>query len=345
MRKSRFTFALAITLSLTGLVGSATEVEAAESGRPLLVSTRNGVRLQLPSGTRIPLPAPAGSTFEQAASLGDEWIVAGLAPDAQGRSEILLLTGDGQAVTQLPPPPGRTFAIRQEPLPLIENGQLAGLLWLEGDDRRSFGVQFAEWNGEGWSAARTVAPAGPGSQLALAAARLADGTWIAAWSAFDGKDDEIVWSRRGKDGAWSRSHRVAVDNQVPDVTPALTATRDGVFLAWSRFDGNDYRVVVSRFRGGQWTAPVDAAPAGSGFPSFEPAPGGRTWMLYRNAVPRGWTVAELDKAGRPVRQAVATTATAERPIVEATGGKADNRLAFAWPGRAERIGADWEKRQ
>ncbi|HJX26855.1 MAG TPA: hypothetical protein VJ885_03005 [Thermoanaerobaculia bacterium] len=341
MRTTRFTFALALTLPLTGLAGAPAGVEAAESGRPLLVSTRNGVRLQLPSGTRIPLPAPAGATFEQAASLGNEWLVAGLAPDAQGRSEILLLTGDGRAVTQLPPPPGRTFAIRQEPLPLIADGQLAGLLWLEGDDRRSFGVQFAEWNGESWSAAQTVAPAGPGSQLALTAAHLTDGSWIASWSAFDGKDDEIVWSRRGKDGSWSRSLRVTADNQTPDVTPALTATRDGVFLAWSRYDGGDYRVVVSRFRGGKWTAPAAAAPAGSGFPSFEPAPGGRTWMLYRNAEPRGWTVAELDKAGRPARQAVALTATAERPVVEATG----KGLALAWPGRAERIGADWEKRQ
>src|SRR5688572_471230 len=125
MRTTRFTFVLAITLSLTGLAGAPAGVEAAESGRPLLVPTRNGVRLQLPSGTRIPLPAPPGSTFDQAASLGNEWIVAGLAPDAQRRSEILLLTGDGQAVTQLPPPPGRTSAIRQEPLPLIEDGQLA----------------------------------------------------------------------------------------------------------------------------------------------------------------------------------------------------------------------------
>jgi hypothetical protein len=345
MRTIRFTFVLAISLSLTGLAGAPVGVEAAESGRPLLVPTRNGVRLQLPSGTRIPLPAPSGSTFDQAASLGNEWIVAGLAPDTQGRSEILLLTGDGQAVTRLPSPSGRTSAIRQEPLPLIEDGHLAGLLWLEGDDRQSFGVQFAEWNGEGWSAAQTVAPPGPGSQLALTAARLADGTWIASWSAFDGKDDEIVWSRRGKDGAWSRSLRVAADNQVPDVTPALTVTRDGAFLAWSRYDGSDYRVVVSRFRGGRWTAPATVAPAGSGFPSFEPAPGGRTWMLYRNAAPRGWTVAELDKAGRPVRQAVALTATAERPVVEAANDKAGKKLALSWPGGAGRIGADWEKRQ
>lgn len=338
MRTIGSVIAVSALLSLAGWAG-------AEASRPLLLLDEEGARLQLPSGERISLPVPRGAEMRTALSLDEGWIAAGVrpiaaGPDASGRSELLLLTGDESSATELPPPPGRTAEIRQQPLPLVENGRLAGLLWLEGDDRTSFGVRFAEWTEDGWSPPQAVAAPGPGSQLALTAARLADGTWLAAWSAFDGTDDEIVWSRRGRDGAWSPARRAAAGNDVPDVTPALTSTRDGALLAWSRFDGKDYRVVVSRFRNGAWTKPDFAGPAGSIFPSFEPAAQGQVWMLYRTAVPRGWTVAELDRAGRPARRAsveVATAAT-ERPVVQVTG----KGLALAWPGRGERLVTRWE---
>ena len=337
MRTAGFlVIAVSALLSLAGRAG-------AEASRPLVLPGQDGARLQLASGERISLPVPRGAEIEAALSIDEGWLAAGVRPDTAGRSEIFLLTGDESAVTELPPPPARDSAIRQQPLPLVESGRLSGLLWLEGNDRTSFGVRFADWTGAGWSAPQTVAAPGPGSQLALTAARLADGTWLAAWSAYDGSDDEIVWSRRGRNGAWSPARRVAAGNQVPDVTPALTATRDGALLAWNRFDAasGEYRVAVSRFRSGAWSKPELAAPAGSLFPSFEPAPGGRIWMLYRNAVPSGWTVAELDHQGRPVRRASVeiVTAAAERPALQAAG----DGLALAWPGREERRTARWEK--
>jgi len=340
MRTAHFAIAVSALLSAAGWAG-------AEAFRPLLLPAEDGARLELASGERISLPVPRGAEMETAAALSGGWLAAGTRPDSSGRSEILLLTGDEGAVTELPPPPGRDSALRRQPLPLIEDGRLAGLLWLEGNNRTSFGVRFAEWSGEGWSAPRTVAAPGPGSQLALTAARLADGTWLAAWSAFDGTDDEIVWSRRGRDGVWSPARRAAAGNDVPDVAPALTATRDGALLAWSRFEGEadgvagEYRVVVSRFRNGAWMKPEFAAPAGSFYPGFEPAPRGQVWMLYRTAEPRGWTLAELDTRGRPVRQAHVKTETAasERPVALATG----KGPALAWPGRAERLTLRWEK--
>lgn len=335
MRTARFVIAVSALLSLAGQAG-------AEASRPLLLPARDGARLELASGERISLPVPRGAEIGTARALDEEgWIAAGVRPDAAGRSEIFLLIGDESAVTELPPPAGRGSALRRQPLPLVEDGSLAGLLWLEGDNRTSLGVRFAEWTGAGWSAPQTVAAPGPGSQLALTAARLADGTWLAAWSAFDGTDDEIVWSRRGRNGAWSPARRAAAGNEVPDVTPALTATRDGALLAWSRFEGGEYRIVVSRFRQGAWSKPELAGPPGSLFPSFEPAPGGRVWMLYRNAVPRGWTVAELDRNGRPVRHAAveSPTAAAERPVVRAGSGG----LVLEWPGRTERRAAPWER--
>jgi hypothetical protein len=319
MRTARFLIVVSALLSLAGRAG-------AEASRPLLLSSRDGAGLELAPGERISLPVPADAEMETALSLADGWIAAGIHPDASGQSEILLLTGDESAVTELPPPPGRS----------------AGLLWLEGDSRTSFGVRFAEWNGSGWSEARTVSAPGPGSQLALTTARLADGTWLAAWSAFDGTDDEIVWSRRGRDGAWSPARRVAAGNQVPDITPALTATKDGALLAWSRFDQGEYRVVVSRFRSGVWTKPEFTGPAGSLLPGFEPAPEGRVWLLYRTAAP-GWTLAELDRQGRPVRRASigSRKAASERPVAVAT----PDGPALAWPGRGERLALHWEKAQ
>jgi hypothetical protein len=334
MRTARFAIVVSALLSLAGQAG-------AEAARPLLLPGQDGALLQLPSGERISLPVPQGAEIETALAIDEGWIAAGVRPDAAGRSEILLLTGDESTVTELPPPPGRASSLRRQPLPLIESGRLAGLLWLEGDSRTSFGVRFAAWNGTGWSAPQAVAAPGSGSQLALTATRLADGTWLAAWSAFDGTDDEIVWSRRGRDGAWSPARRAAAGNEVPDITPALTATRDGALLAWSRFESGEYRVVVSRFRHGAWSQPASAGPVGSLFPSFEPAPEGRIWMLYRNAVPRGWTVAELDGQGLPVRRAAVETATtaAERPVVRTgTGG-----LVLEWPGRTEQRIAAWER--
>ncbi|HEX5760898.1 MAG TPA: hypothetical protein VF121_17045, partial [Thermoanaerobaculia bacterium] len=148
----------------------------------------------------------------------------------------------------------------------MADGELAGLAWLEGADGRSLAVRFARWDGERWARPRTVAAPGPGSQTALAAARLADASWLLAWSRFDGADDEVVWSRSaGPEGeSWSAPRRIAQDNAVPDVTPALTAVAGGgAVAAWSRYDGEDYRVVTARFDGRGWSAPRAVGPAGS----------------------------------------------------------------------------------
>lgn len=331
------------SLSLRSLLGlalvcSAAPLAAAERA-PALVSSDGEARLELAPGRQIAARLPKGAQLEMTASLDTGWLAAGTQPatDAanaakgEGR-DLLLLTGDGsdhQAVSTLPSPPGRTGTLRQEPLPLVDGGRLAGLAWLEGDSRRALGVRFAAWNGAGWDMPQTVAPPGPGSQLALTAARLADGSWLLAWSAFDGQDDEIVWTR-GRNGSWSRPQRVAADNTVPDTTPALTAARGGALLAWSRYDGNDYRVVISRFRNGRWTRPEVAAGAGSFYPTFEPiseSASGRPLLLYRTADPQGWEALAVDAAGRPVRRAAVQAANKARPqITETSAG-----VAFRWP--------------
>jgi len=361
---------LLIPLLVVALAASVERAaEAAAAGRPRIVDAAAPGRIELPSGRQVSLALPAGAALAAIEPLAGGWIVAGTrrveAPAGDGR-EIFLLAGrgDGRAIS-LPAPPrsGRLALLRAEPLPLVENGRLAGLVWLEGQEARRFAVRFARWDGAAWKAPRDVSPPGPGSQLALAAARLADGSWLLAWSAFDGRDDEILWSRleggqwsrldsgrsgRLDGGQWSRPARVAADNDVPDITPALTAMGDGALLAWSRFDGDGYRVVTARFSPGEdrFSPPRPIAPAGTVFPSFEPAPAtaGGAWLLARSAAPRGWSLFELDADGRPLRQAAIAAATsipqAERPVV---AGEPGGGVAFRFPASGARRTAAWER--
>jgi len=243
----------ALTALACSLLGSVAPSLFAAPQPPVLVSSSGEALLELASGETFSARLPEGATLETTATLDSGWLAAGTQPTGPetkpaSARDLLLLTGNGQTVSTLPAPPGKTAALRQEPLPLIENGRLTGLVWLEGESRRSLGVRFAVWTGTGWDTPEVVAPPGPGSQLALTAARLRNGTWLLAWSAFDGHDDEIVWSRRVH-GAWSRPQRVAADNRVPDITPALTAASaagDSALLAWSRYDAalGEYRVVM-----------------------------------------------------------------------------------------------------
>jgi hypothetical protein len=338
-------------LALSAGVFSAPPAEAAPQG-PVLLSATGEARLELPSGQRVTARLPEGAALDTTATLDTGWLAAGTQPAAGPSTarDLLLLTGDGQTASgfsTLPAPPGKTGSLRAEPLPLVDGGRLTGLVWLEGESRRSFGVRFAAWNGAGWEEPEIIAPPGPGSQLALTAAHLRDGSGLLAWSAFDGHDDEIVWSRSpgGPNGSWSRPRRVAADNSVPDITPALTAIdggnggKGGALLAWSRYDTGlgEYRVVVSRFDKGRWTAPVATGRAGSLYPTFEPAPAGAARMLYRTAAPQGWELVEMNAAGRVSRRAAVMAAAGTRPsVTEGSDG-----VLFRWPASGAGRNAVW----
>lgn len=316
--------------------------------RPVVLRAAAPGAIELPSGERVRLSLPAGSAVAAVEPLQGGWIAAATRPAGAGRRIALLAASGGSgAPVEIPAPPAaaRGGLIQTEPLPLVEDGRLSGLVWLEGDEARRFAVRAARWDGAAWSRPRTVSPAGPGSQLALAAARLADGSWLLAWSAFDGRDDEILWSR--SDGsAWSRPARAAADPGVPDITPALVATADGALLAWSRFDGDGYETVAARFSraSGRFGAPRAVAPRGSVFPSLSAAPGGGVWLLARTAEPRGWSVAHLDEQGAVERRAAVAGGAAagpasERPLVEEEAGG----VALRFPASGARLTATWER--
>jgi hypothetical protein len=304
-----------------------------------LASDAGGAYLEFPDGGTLDLSRlaalPAGSELTALASLDDgRWLAAGTVPADDGGRRLLLVAGDRDGARRIGAPEagGR---LARDPVLLVDGGRWAGLAWLEGDEQRGLSVYAALRHDDGWSAPEPVAGRAPGSQLALTGAVLGDGTWLLAWSAFDGRDDEIVWSRRVGE-AWLPARRVAADNAVPDVTPDLVATRgDGALLAWSRYDGHDYRLVLARFAGGEWRGDREVGAAGTVMPAFAPGDRGLR-LVYRAAADGAWAVDEVTAEGALVRRAEVVSARSERPLAEVEG----ERVRLRWPVRSLREAAE-----
>lgn len=231
---------------------------------------------------------------------------------------------DGVSATYLP---------IADPVPVASaDGELLGAAWLEGRSARQHAVAFASWEGTRWGPRELVAPPGPGSQLALTAATLTDGTVLLSWSAYDGEDDEILWSRRAG-ASWTPPRTVHAGNGVPDITPALVAPRKPApggpqaLVAWSRYQDGQYRVVVASFDGRSWSDATALGPPGSLFPSFQ-ATEDSLRLLFRTSRPRGWQVLELDAGARPRRSAQALTGERHLPRPDVT--EVDGALRFSW---------------
>jgi hypothetical protein len=297
-----------------------------DGGALTLVPAEDGARIELPGGRTVPVDLPPRAEVSAFAAIDGGWVAAGSAPDASGRRRLFLLRGNDSASRPLAEPPGQEGRQRRGPVLLVDGGRLAGIAWLEGDDDRSLSVRAALWTGRRWQTPERVSFPGPGSQLALTGAVLTDGSWLLAWSAFDGTADEIVWARRLGD-AWQPVRRLSAANAVPDITPALAATADGgALIAWSRFDGNGYQMRMARFdssQGGRWRGEHAAAASGSLYPTFL----GASRLLYLDAAaPRSWSVLDLDGEGR-VRAKASVASTLERPAVAFEGGQVKMR----WP--------------
>lgn len=263
----------------------------------------------------------AGTSIDAFEPTRGGWLVTGSVPVAGGRELAIWMGTGNKATTKLTPPPGRVGAVRAFPLPLLRDGELAGMAWLEGEAADRFAVRASAWDGREWSAPVTVAPPGPGSQLALTGAVLADGSWLLAWSAFDGEDDEVMWSVR-RNTRWSAPAAVAAGNDVPDITPALRPDGDGALLAWSRYDGNDYRLVMARFGGRRWQPAEWAAGAGTVQPRWE----GDT-LTFRDAAAGTWVAARVDAADRLRATDTAAAPMEPRPAAATMRG-GEPRLLF-----------------
>jgi hypothetical protein len=314
-------------------------LQASRNGETLaLIPLESSARLELPDGRTLSVPLPERATVYSFAALDDGWMAAGTFPDAaNGGQRLFLLRGDDKEARSFAEPAGPAGALRRGPVLLVDGGRLAGIAWLEGDGITSLSVRSAAWTGRRWQATQQVSHPGPGSQLALSGAVLADGSWLLAWSAFDGAADEIVWSRR-VGGAWLPVSRVSERNRVPDIVPALTATAGGgALLAWSRYDGHGYQLRLASFEHGEWSGERAAGPSGSLFPVFLGEPG-HPRLLYMDAYPRAWSVLDLDAAGR-TRAKAKISSPLDRPLLSFAG----DEVRMRWPGREGAAAARLEK--
>jgi len=278
-------------------------------------------RLDLPPGGRVDAIAAAGESF----------VVAGVRPAAAGGEKIWLQRGDREASLS-PSSPAQPMAA--EPVLVTAGERLRGIAWLEGRDRQHLAVRYAAAGQDGLSAPVTVAPPGPGSQLALAAATLADGRTLLVWSGYDGQDDEI-WAALGGPSGWSSPRRITTNNAVPDITPDVVATPSGALVAWSRFDGEEYELVVAEFDGREFSAPARIGDPGSLYPTFEEI-GGRLAVLFRDARRSTWSVIELSSHGKGGRRADALLPAGDRPLVRFGGD------AIAWTDGSRAVLSAWE---
>jgi hypothetical protein len=276
----------------------------------------------LPPGVEIEdLFALRGSTFVSARGAGED------------RGDLYLALADELGLHSLGSPLRQATQPRENAVPLTSaEGELAGVAWLEGATPRSYEVRHAAWDGMRWSEPRVVAESAPGSQLALSAATLADGSPLLVWSRFDGQDDEVVFARFAN-GRWSAAQPIAEDNAVPDVTPSVLAVPGGALATWSRYDGREYRLVVSRFDGGAWSPPLFFGPAGASEPRLVHA-GKQTWLSFASARPRGWGVLEVDSSGNVLREGTVPTAIDVRPAVSLLP---NGELRLRWAGSESRL--------
>ncbi|MDE2923268.1 MAG: hypothetical protein OYL92_17710 [Acidobacteriota bacterium] len=253
---------------------------------------------------------------------GAEWAVAGVARGANGPRFLLYAGRDGE-VTALPAPERTRPENRLVSAQWLAAGgpePLHGLAWLEASRPRGQEVWLAPWRDGAFEPAVRLVADGPGSQTALDAAVLTDGSWLLVWCAFDGEDDELVWRHRQPAGDWVGG-RVSPDNGVPDITPRLLVTRDGAAVAWSRYDGSVYRVRTARFEDGRWSDEDWAGPPDSLYPEWA---GADDTLLYLEGATRTWT------AAGPASTLRFEAATSTTPVLDRD--PASGLLRALWPG-------------
>lgn len=285
-------------------------------------------------GAEIGLELPAQMRVDGLFRLRRHLLIAGVTGSPRGHlagDELFLALADAAGAREIEPPAGRAPGHSRENAVAIPGpgGELAAVAWLEGPSRKQHAVKVATWDGRGFGEPTEIASAGPGSQVALAATALDDGSALLVWARFDGADDEIFWSGL-VDGRWSEPARVAADNSVPDVVPALVAVPGGALAAWSRFAEGQYRVVVARFGGDGWSEPSAVGEPGSLFPTLTRTERGAL-LLHQSSRPPGWTVVDLGSNGRELRRARVETAERSRPIAAADRLLwADQSVELSW---------------
>lgn len=329
--------AVSTTISSSALLAAPAEVQSLQSGTGTtgwVLEARAGAATLRHGELRQTLSPGGSAEFSDLAARGDAWMVAGNRKTITGRSNLFVYLGQGDRRSELEMPPSvshdrvapvllvqRSEAVASSGQELLSGLDLQGVAWLEGAGRKRYGVWFSAWSGDRLASPELVSPAGKGSQLALRGAALEDGSVLLVWTAFDGEDDEVFWSVRrprvepAEGARWSQPKRVSTDNRVPDIVPDLMADPDGARLVWSRYDGNDYRLMAAAFRSGSWSEPKVLGGPGSVYPRF--LDGNEAGVVFFSASDVGWRLIELDPGIEVVRSsAVLELPAGQRPVIE-----------------------------
>jgi hypothetical protein len=205
-------------------------------------------------------------------------------------------------------------------------------------------VGASEWLGITWSRPVTVSPPGPGTQTALAATVLDDGSWLAAWSRFDGQDDEIVYSL-GFGSSWTDPSPLSA-NSVPDVLPTLAPTEQGALIAWNQYDGEEYRVVSAQLLEGRWIE-RETQERGSFHPRFVMDEDRPTLLFYE--AEGTWRVNQMDRTGAVLRTGSAPAESTDRPLLFSSRieleEEAPSTLTLRRARSGDRVAPRWEKQR
>ena len=96
--------------------------------------------------------------------------------------------------------------------------------------------------------------------------------------------------------------------------PLSEATKTGALVAWSRNDGDDYRMTISKFDGSKWYAPQTVGGRGAVDPQLTILDR-KIYLLFNSASTASWSILELQPTGRVLRQASVAGPGDERPIL------------------------------
>ena len=325
----------AIALSLCTIATEAQTLQIYDADGPLrwthnaTDSNATDSKLELADGQVVSLPIHAQSRPLDLERRGEHWWAVAVAKGTDTPPRLSLAAGRVATAATLPSPGTHGERLIQDAALLADASGLRGVLWLEGDNVRQLALRFSHWNGVGWEKAETLSPPGRGTQIALDAVVLNDGSWLAVWAAFDGQDDEIFWSR-AIDGRWSTPSRVHANNHLPDITPALAVTPKGALLAWNTYDGEGYGIELATFAGDRWSLPRSLAGKGSTSPHFLSTD--RPRLTFYQLAPQGWTVVELDDDGAAKRWTHSPGSATSLPILKQAD---DQGVMLEWPGTAQ----------
>ncbi|MEJ2086445.1 MAG: hypothetical protein P8Y44_12335, partial [Acidobacteriota bacterium] len=245
-------------------------------------------------------PLRRHATLTTLTEVSPGWIAAGVSQNGR-HGDLVLISIEGAKATRLSPPEGQDSFFRLRPTILSSESTLHGLSWLEGPDIRSLTVHLARRGPEGWSDTVAVPRRSGRGQTGLTAVDLADGASLLVWAEFDGTDDDLFFSRLEGDSL-SPPRRIVANNAVPDITPSLVSMGGEILLAWSQLESGDYRIKISHFDGETWSSPRTFGPPGAQRPDLRRT-GESLSLVYRQAWPRSWIVAELGTDGRSLRSA------------------------------------------